>query len=446
MTLSEIRSALTQLELVPSKGLGQSFLHDQNLARWFADQVSAEKGDHIIEIGPGLGAITEFLIGRDAKITVIERDRRLAEYLATRFSADEVTIIREDATRFDTRRLFGEGRVKVIGNLPYSVSTALIEIFTMALSPACLLVLGLQRELAERLAAAPRTKAYGAMSVCLQRNWNIKILKRFPASVYYPAPKVQSAVVRLLPKSPQELIACDAEFFEKLVRRGFSERRKQLRKLIDSPSVPWKEVADTIGFSETARAEELSVEQWARLANLYRPPPDICAQDAAELFDVVDESDNVIGPQPRGTVHVNNLRHRAVHILIFNSLGELFLQKRTLWKDKNPGKWDSSTAGHVDAGENYLEAAVREIREELGVEIPPETLKPVHKLSSAENTGFEFIQIYRTTYEGPFTFASAEVETGAFFTLPQIRQWLQSAPEDFTPVFRLCGEKALLSG
>lgn len=433
MTLTEIASQLQSLGVEPSKGLGQNFLHDQNLARWFAGRVEPEAGDCIVEIGPGLGSLTEHLVGRGSRVIAIERDARLAGFLRTKFNPSELEVIRADATRFDTRELFGRGRVRVIGNLPYSVSTPLIDRFASALSPACLLVLGLQRELAERLGAEPRTGEYGAMTVRMQRRWNIRIARRLPASVFLPRPRVESAILEMRLRPAGEIPACDPAVFEDLVRRGFSERRKQMRKLLGDDRDRWPEAAAVLGVPETARAEELSVEQWVELANVFRPLPP--AQGMDESLPVVDARDQVIGSRSRHDVHVNNLRHRAVHILVFNSLNELFLQKRSPWKDRNPGLWDSSAAGHVDAGKEYEETAVRELREELGIEAPLEFLT---KLPASPETGEEFISVYRARHDGPFRLAAAEIETGAFFPVDRVRQWAAAAPEDFTPVCRMC--------
>jgi 16S rRNA (adenine1518-N6/adenine1519-N6)-dimethyltransferase len=119
-----------------------------------------------------------------------------------------------------------------------------------------------------------------------------------------------------------------------------------------------------------------------------------------------------------------------------NASGELFLQKRSIWKDRNPGLWDSSAAGHVDSGETYIEAAHREFREELGVDCPP--LERIGRLVPCELTGWEFIEVYRTRHEGPFSPAPMEVETGAFIPFGQIVEWTKSHPQDFSPVFLEC--------
>ena len=146
---------------------------------------------------------------------------------------------------------------------------------------------------------------------------------------------------------------------------------------------------------------------------------------------------------PRDEVHARDLRHRAIHVQIFNAAGEVFLQKRSIWKDRSPAKWDSSTAGHVDAGETYEQAARRELREEIDAEVGE--LTPVCKLGSGPETGWEFLQIYRAAHEGPFRFAALEVEGGLFLPIPQVRDWLARRPQDFTPVFRMAFPRVLES-
>lgn len=168
---------------------------------------------------------------------------------------------------------------------------------------------------------------------------------------------------------------------------------------------------------------------------------------AEEIFDVVDERDEVIGQQVRSEVHRRGLRHRAVHILVFNHAGEVFLQKRSMSKDTHPGTWDSSTSGHVDSGEDYDESAIRELQEEIGLVIDavPERL---FKINACEETGQEFVWVYRTKSEGPFELHPEEIETGGWFEISEVRKWLGNRPDEFAPAFRhiwqLAGERNLV--
>jgi 16S rRNA (adenine1518-N6/adenine1519-N6)-dimethyltransferase len=198
----------------------------------------------------------------------------------------------------------------------------------------------------------------------------------------------------------------------------------------------WAEAAAAVGFEPRTRAEQLSLEQWIALSERSRSRPPTAADSAAsERFPIVDENDHLLGDAPRGKVHGDNLRHRAVHLFIFNRQGELFLQKRSRWKDRHPLLWDSSAAGHVEAGEKYDETAVRELKEELGVTAE---LARVVKLPASERTGEEFIWLYRGEHEGPFQLAKAEIEHGEFFSVDIVTRWVKARPDDFAPGFLEC--------
>ena len=159
-----------------------------------------------------------------------------------------------------------------------------------------------------------------------------------------------------------------------------------------------------------------------------------------EIFDVVNERDEVIGQAPRREVHARGLWHRAVHILVFNAKGETFLQKRSMLKDTHPGTWDSASSGHVDAGEDYDPCALREVREEIGLHLthPPRRL---FKVDACAETGWEFCWVYRCESEGPFVLQPEEIETGAWFSPAAVTQWVNEKPGDFASGFVLIWKK-----
>ncbi len=155
-----------------------------------------------------------------------------------------------------------------------------------------------------------------------------------------------------------------------------------------------------------------------------------------EWFDVVNERDEVVGREVRRKVHALGLWHRAVHVLVFNRAGEVFLQKRSMSKDLSPGLWDSSCSGHLDSGEDYDVAAVRELAEEIGVAIsqPPARW---FRLEACEETGWEFVWVYRLENEGPFVLHPEEIETGAWFAPADVTRRIAAEPAQFCPSFKL---------
>ncbi|MBC8096441.1 MAG: NUDIX domain-containing protein [Akkermansiaceae bacterium] len=159
-----------------------------------------------------------------------------------------------------------------------------------------------------------------------------------------------------------------------------------------------------------------------------------------EIFDIVNERDEVVGQSPRREVHAQKLLHRAVHVLVFNSRGQLFLQKRSMIKDMSPGLWDSSASGHLDSGEDYDSCAVREVWEEIGLKLaqPPERIL---RIEACAETGQEFVWVYRCESEGPFTLHPEEIERGDWFTPEEITRWIAERPQDFAPAFGLVWQK-----
>lgn len=441
MKLSEISRTLREIQVSPVKTLGQNFLHDQNLARWIVQQAKLSAADFVLEIGPGLGALTEPVLESGAEVLAIEKDGRLANFLRGHFAAPRIQIIHGDALEFEIGRLFPRGPTKLLGNLPYYASTQILVRALTDPTPITLALLMLQKEVAARLSAAPRSRDYGILTLIVQSQWRVEYLRTVPPTVFLPQPEVESALVRLTPRAPNELAEHDRELFITLVRRGFGQRRKQLAKLLKETRCDWPVAAAQIGVPLTARAEELSLEQWIALTNIIQPAaPFAKGTDPNELFAVVDEKDQVRGAAARSQVHGNNLLHRAVHIFIFNSAGEVLLQKRSRWKDRHPNLWDSSAAGHVGAGEDYDGAAERELHEELGIR---SSLTRVGKLEASPQTGHEFIWLYRGKHDGPFFPAKAEIAGVQFFPPAAITEWIERRPGDFAPGFIACWRASL---
>jgi 16S rRNA (adenine1518-N6/adenine1519-N6)-dimethyltransferase len=436
MNLSQIRAALDSVGVRPAKKLGQNFLHDQNLARWIVEQAQIGPDDFVLEIGPGLGALTSEILKRGARLLALEKDARLAKFLREKFGDSRFELRHCDALDFDARILFAERNVKIIGNLPYYIASQLLLRFVNFPSYILLALFMLQDEMARRLSAKPGSADYGALTLRLQLHHRVEYLRKIPRTVFIPPPEVASAIVRFTPRGEKRIGIFNHEVFRKIVRHGFSQRRKQLRKLLAGQIDDWESISKKIATPLTARAEELSLEQWTALANLIAPRDEkIASQASAERFPVVDENDRQIGTASRLEVHENNFRHRAVHILIFNYAGEILLQKRSPWKDRHPLLWDSSAAGHVQANEDYDEAAGRELMEELGAST---RLDRIGKLPASEKTGQEFIMVYRGKCDGPFAFPWEEISAVEFFPAEIVQRWVANKSEDFAPGFLEC--------
>src|SRR6201987_2882676 len=452
-------STLEKLGASPRKSLGQNFLHDSNLARWIVDRLELQPGEHVLEIGPGLGALTEWLPLDRVSATLLEKDRLFASFLQERFSGPSLKVTLGDALHYDKRALFCKGEVKLVGNLPYYVSTALLFHFSAEPCPISRMVLTVQKEVGDRLTASPRTGEYGSLSVLLQRRWQTKRLRVLSPSVFLPRPEVDSLVVELRKKPPEDVPEISEQWFEKVVKAGFSERRKKLTNTL-SKLIPSRAVEEALaagGLSGLSRAEELSPEAWVNLAkrlgdvcwdeSRFRPDasgqpravalvaarPD--ATDPKESLQVVDEHDHPIRGVDRATVHAEKLLHRAVHIFVLNSAGELFLQRGSYRKDTFPRKWDSSAAGHVDLGGFYDVCANRELREELGLSADP---LEIPRVAASEKTGQEFIRVYLAQAEDVVDLNEQEIETGGFFPLSIVDEWVESRPEDFASGFLEC--------
>jgi len=155
-----------------------------------------------------------------------------------------------------------------------------------------------------------------------------------------------------------------------------------------------------------------------------------------ELLPVVNENDEVVGLEKRGVIHQKKLLHRAVHVLVFNSDGKVYLQRRSMLKDAAPGKWDSSASGHVDAGEDYDVSAERELEEELNIKSKP-VLEKVGKLPASRQTGMEFTMIYKTHSDEPPQPNPHEIMDGTWVTPEELDQWIEQESKAFAGCFRL---------
>ncbi len=440
VTGREIREALDEAGVTPSRQLGQNFLTDPNMARWIVDQLEAGPEETVVEVGPGTGALSGLLAGRVRRLVLVEYDARLAVWLKERFAGEaSVEVHHADGARFDIRPLFKHGPVKFLGNLPYSSGGAILRNFLSRPNPIQRAVIMLQKEVIDRLAAAPRTKDYGVLTLRIQSEWRVRPLRTVPPEAFHPRPRIDSSVAVLEPRGT-ELEAFDARRFDELLRRGFAQRRKQMGRQMPVER-RWEEVAASLGVPVTARAEELSLEQWVALARAYDDHPlrDV-PQRGEEVFDVVDEGDEVVGQATRSEVHEKGWLHRAVHVFVVNRRGELLLQKRSRFKDMHPGMWDSSAAGHLDAGEGYAPAAARELEEELGIR-GVET-EEVAAIRPSRATGWEHVRLFMARWDGTPRFPCSEVESTLWMPPDEVDAWIAARPGDFAGGFLECWKAA----
>jgi isopentenyl-diphosphate delta-isomerase type 1 len=161
-----------------------------------------------------------------------------------------------------------------------------------------------------------------------------------------------------------------------------------------------------------------------------------------EIFDVVNEQDEVVGRRPRSEVHRLGLMHRATHVLVFNKRGQVFLQKRSMTKDRQPGLWDSSASGHVDSGEDYDACAVRELREEIGLEVS-QAPRRLFKLAASAETDQEHVWVYRCEAEGPFRLHPDEIERGDWFEAQEVTRWMKERPDDFASALLMIWKRVM---
>lgn len=437
MTGREIKETLERAGVLPSKQLGQNFLIDPNMARWIVSQLEATPDDAVVEVGPGTGALSEHLVGKVRRLILIEFDARLAAALTERFRDEPgVEVHHADGAQFDRRTLFKHRPLKFLGNLPYSCGGAILKNLLSRPHPFERAVVMLQKEVIDRLAAKPGSKDYGLLTLRTQVDWEVDPRRTVPPEAFHPRPTIDSSVAVLTPRR-SGLPAFDHRLFDELIRRGFAQRRKQLKKQLPE-GADWESIAAAVGVPVTARAEELDLAQWVEVTRHCDPHPlkDL-PQKSGEIFDVVDEQDQVIDRKTRGEVHAGKLLHRAVHVFVFNKRGDLLLQQRSMFKDAHPGVWDSSVSGHLDAGEDYLPAAVRELEEEMGITIP-DPPEEIARIGACENTGWEHVRLYRCDYHGPVKFPAAEVEAATWFPVEELAAWITARPDDFASGFLEC--------
>ena len=251
---------------VARKRFGQNFLVDAQVIGSILAAIAPRRDDLIVEIGPGLGALTAPLIERLDRLHAVEIDRDIAARLRRRFSAEQLILHEGDALSFDFGSLVsGEQVLRVVGNLPYNISTPLLFHLAQFADRVYDMHFMLQKEVVERMVAETGSADYGRLSVMLQYRFVMDWLLDVPPESFDPAPRVDSAVVRLIPRRPEDLTARDERHFAALVVQAFSQRRKMLRNTLKG--VIDDAVFTETGIAPTVRAEDLSVADYIRLSN-----------------------------------------------------------------------------------------------------------------------------------------------------------------------------------
>ena len=262
LTFNEMRAVR------PKKNLGQHFLTDLNIAKAIADTVDACPDIPVLEVGPGMGVLTQFLMPKGRDLKVVEIDSESVAYLYEKFPELRENVVAEDFLRMDLTKLFNGRQFVLTGNFPYDISSQIF--FKMLdnkdLIPCCTGMI--QREVALRMASAPGTKAYGILSVLIQAWYDVEYLFTVDENVFNPPPKVKSAVIRMTRNGVSEL-GCDWNLFRRVVKTAFSQRRKMLRgslKPLFQTGMPGE------GFFGldimTKRPEQLTIAQFVELTNL----------------------------------------------------------------------------------------------------------------------------------------------------------------------------------
>lgn len=247
------------------KRFGQNFLHDQHWISRIVRSIDPKPGDALIEIGPGQAALTREVVAAAGHEFAVEIDRDLAQFLRGQFAPEALTLIEADALKLDWRTICEGRRLRVIGNLPYNISSPLLFKLMEAADRVIDQHFMLQREVVDRMTAEPGSKTYGRLSVMLQYRYVMHKLFDVPPGAFTPAPKVVSAIVRMTPRPVESLLPVDMPTFEALVAAAFQQRRKTMRNAVSAFLT--EDGIRAAGVDPTSRAETLDVAAFVALAN-----------------------------------------------------------------------------------------------------------------------------------------------------------------------------------
>lgn len=258
---------MSHFKAPPKKSLGQHFLTDRSYIDKIVMAVNPQPGDRLVEIGPGQGAITFPLLRKHGELTAIEFDRDLiTPLMEASEGVGRLTIVHKNVLDVDFGKLAGDGKIRLVGNLPYNLSSPILFHAIEHAASIHDMVFMLQKEVVDRMAAEPGSKVYGRLSVMLQAYCRVDSLFVVPPGAFRPPPKVDSAVARLVPRDASAIGIADHRRFEEVVRAAFGQRRKTLRNALGGTCS--SEQIEAAGLRPDARAEQIEVEGFVRLANL----------------------------------------------------------------------------------------------------------------------------------------------------------------------------------
>jgi 16S rRNA (adenine1518-N6/adenine1519-N6)-dimethyltransferase len=270
MKLSEMRQVLNERGIQLTKSLGQNFLHDANQLERIAALGDLTPSDRVLEVGPGLGPLTEFLLNSGAYVLAIEKDRRLVDYLLNRFGrCPRLELVHDDALDY-IKQDRDWSAWKLVANLPYSVASPILVELALAPQPPERLVATLQLEVVQRISARAGDDDYGLLSLYLQLRYEPVEWFKIPSSCFFPPPEIDSGTI-LLRRRPAPLLSCDqVPHFKRLVKRAFSQRRKMMAKLLKQqwPADSVAMAFGKLGISPQIRAENVSLDQFVELTKL----------------------------------------------------------------------------------------------------------------------------------------------------------------------------------
>ena len=262
---SIIKALLDSLDHRPNKGLGQNYLIDGNILGILVAAAKISPSDQLLEVGPGLGALTQALLTTGAKLIAIEKDRTMAAHLREHF--ENLPLIEKDVLDVNLNELFAGGINKIVANLPYSVGSRFIVNALEARPLPEKMVFMIQKEVADRLTAQPGGKEYGPLAIWSQLNYDVKNIKNVSPTCFMPAPKVWSAVVRFEKRAVPLADVPDYARFKKLIKLAFTQRRKQIGSNLRKNSPEFFQGLEKCGINPAIRPEQIPIEQWAALSS-----------------------------------------------------------------------------------------------------------------------------------------------------------------------------------